>query len=229
MAPRVILFDDIDVLFTQDRYASSYITDDLIGKPGALKEKLIFTCCSSEERRITDLKKKVSVIITIDHKTSGDVSELSSMNMYDIVRYIFENKISITTLETCFSTDPVLISYIMFDNAKSYLTPQQMSIVYELFCILSELEQAAFAKADWVVLGRTDLATCGVMKQLQRSHQTGCHVPSDIIFTQLPARSAQHYNVVRKQQSYLLTNFLSTAKLPVHGGCQCVQKGETIP
>jgi hypothetical protein len=59
-----LFFDDVDVLLSQDRYVNSFINDLLNVKSDHLLQntKVVFTCSASEEKKLTDLKKKLRLI-----------------------------------------------------------------------------------------------------------------------------------------------------------------------
>jgi GTPase SAR1 family protein len=58
--PKGLFFDDVDVLLSQDRYVNTFI-HDLVKSDRLVKNnvKVVFTCSSSEERKLSELKKKI--------------------------------------------------------------------------------------------------------------------------------------------------------------------------
>jgi hypothetical protein len=123
---KCIVFDDVDILLTQDRIANTYIQSLILCEKEKDKEKEIFdvviTCSSCEERRVTDLKKCCNEIERLTKKNVGENSSCSPLNeyqdknIYELVESIFESKGSLQDLEIALSSDPTLVSYLMYDN-----------------------------------------------------------------------------------------------------------------
>lgn len=61
--PKVIVFDDIDAMMCSDRGANSFLTGFIAdNKKRSEPISFIMTCSTSEERKLTDFKKKIPVI-----------------------------------------------------------------------------------------------------------------------------------------------------------------------
>jgi guanylate kinase len=58
---KVLFLDDVEVLFSTNRYANSYIQDLLLSM-SASNNKVIITCSKSLEKKLTELKKKHDII-----------------------------------------------------------------------------------------------------------------------------------------------------------------------
>ena len=54
---KLLFLDDVDTLVTQDRFANSFIQDLITEKKSGLK--VLLTCSAGEEKRVSDLKKKM--------------------------------------------------------------------------------------------------------------------------------------------------------------------------
>ena len=61
--PKVIVFDDIDAMMCSDRGSNSFLNGFIAdNKKRAEPVSFIMTCSTSEERKLTDIKKKVPVV-----------------------------------------------------------------------------------------------------------------------------------------------------------------------
>jgi hypothetical protein len=57
---KLLFLDDIDTLFTVDRYANTYVNNlVLLIKKQQVKCKLLITCSAGQEKKVTELKKKI--------------------------------------------------------------------------------------------------------------------------------------------------------------------------
>jgi hypothetical protein len=250
---KVVFFDDIDILFSQDRYANTFV-QNLIG---ACKAKIVMTCTTGEERKATEVKKKSSVI-RLDLPSSTDLKSIMmgdavaiayskdlgnnvrsiqlamqgshsavekdlrayfDQNIYQIVETIFDRyaESNVNDLEVALSSDPSLISYMMYDNYKGYIdahTPDKalphpldfyhMPLIANVFVTTSLLEDYAFANNDWnlVEVANISRTLCirNMQKQLAETQQP-LPLPFNIQYTQITSRSAQHYNIAKKMAS----------------------------
>lgn len=128
---KCIVFDDVDILLTQDRIANTYIQSLILSEKEKVekdkeKEKdsydVVITCSSCEERRVTDLKKCCNEIERLTKSNSCSLNSLNSLNkyqdknIYELVESIFESKGPLQDLEIALSSDPTLVSYLMYDN-----------------------------------------------------------------------------------------------------------------
>ena len=127
---KCIVFDDVDILLTQDRIANTYIQSlivsekEKVDKEKGDKEKdsydVVITCSSCEERRVTDLKKCCNEIERLTKSNSlnslNSLNKYQDKNIYELVESIFESKGPLQDLEIALSSDPTLVSYLMYDN-----------------------------------------------------------------------------------------------------------------
>jgi hypothetical protein len=61
--PKVVIFDDVDAMMCSDRGSNSFLTGFIAdNKKRSEPISFIMTCSTSEERKLTDFKKKISVI-----------------------------------------------------------------------------------------------------------------------------------------------------------------------
>ncbi len=267
---KALFLDDIDVLFSQDRFASSYIMklveDVNSGKYGDVV--LLITCASGEEKRVADLKKKIEVIkitpppindslayamqlldkegydvddqglldlvksmngnlrniflniaMCVDIEHEGDERAYFDMNIYDIVSTIFKNAHKgFEELEIALSSDPSLISYIMYDNYKTYI-PQHYDYsqdayfdgimkVMQFYVDSSIMDANVYASYDWNIIEWGNLLKCGSIRALQntfkkrKSQAQTSQPPVQVQYTNIMTRSSQHFSNLKKIQRY---------------------------
>jgi len=227
---RVVFFDDIDILFAQDRYANTFV-QKLVG--GA---KVVITCSTGEERRVTELKKKCKLLrlelplltdivrvfgpnvreeaerceCNIGHMQRGiDLSlRYFDKNIYQIVENLFEND-GISGLEVAISSDPTLISFMMYDN---YMVDVAAASVHarisKLFMDTSILEDFAFSISDWNLINIISIIRCQSIRLEDATKKK-----KEIQYTQITSRAAQHYSVNKKMNSLALYTYENIALL----------------
>ena len=215
----IIFFDDIDILFAQDRYANSHVQDLIKSK----QVKLIMTCAASEERKTTEIKKKVSNVIRLNKaiQSQDPLMAYFDKNIYQVVEHIFADGCgSIKDTELGTSLDPTLISFMMFDNYKAHFcnvyklphpaSEQAHKLVNPIaiaYMHTSILEDFVFSTNDWALAEMSSLIRCHTIRATQRdlllaastsTSTTLVQPPPTIAYTQITSRSAQHYNVLKK-------------------------------
>lgn len=233
---RVIFIDDIDILFTQDRYANTFLQS-------LIKDyKLVCTCSTGEERRSTELKKKCKIIrldpppledvvqlfgedkrtiaklneCNIGHMLRGNNNDLKyfDKNIYQLVENIFSSNDGIYNLEQAISSDPTLISFMMYDNYKKFFTPLPCANlrITKLYADTSVLEDFAFCTSDWNLIEVLNLVRCQNIRiemDLAKKHNK----KHEISYTQITSRSAQHYSINKKIALLSMLNYENIALL----------------
>lgn len=124
-------------------------------------------------------------------------------NICDCVRSIFEKRdTSARDLEICLSSDPSLISYIMFDNFRKYLPAdkdkylERIMTVVDAYRIGSTIETLQHGRLDAQLTDICNVYRCGVLK-LQVDHVP--HNTSAVIsYTTVTTRASNHYNMVKR-------------------------------
>lgn len=254
---KLLFLDDVDVLLTNNRLASTYLLSVIN------KRCVVMTTCTSEERRCSDLKKNVLV-------TRLDVPGIEELVLYfsHIHQHVDKEKIrqivcdrncnircicnslsafhpdvgapvanhyfDTTILETAqvlfhnhdkgindlqqgIASDPVILSYILFDNYKKVLQYATSSksvhenMVGNMFDNTAILSHHAYITNDWNLTTLFTLLQCATIRYIVNTHMRACAMsPCAIGYTQIPARSAQHYNTIKaKSQSLFQCNMTS--------------------
>lgn len=266
---RILFLDDIDVLLSNDRYAMSYI-QTIIQRINTdhLSVKLIMTCTSKEERKLCDLKRKMSIIKLLPptfeecrqliksyikknkiqfncdnsinsyilsanynprtiinnlffYKTNPSHDALyNSQNLFEICQHILDNpEMSFNQLHMLLSTDPTLISYIIYDNFKNFVHRYYdinddyvncLKYVMNSYVHSSILESFAYNSNSWSNIEGANLIKCGSIKILQNTmkkkrikkgkkiKEQQNEEPLKLNYTTITTRSSQHYSNKKK-------------------------------
>jgi len=226
---KVIVFDDVDILLSQDRYANTYIQS-------LLKNVIvILTCSVCEERRVTEIKKKCQVI-RLDRPPKSrcplnldpEINPYFDMNIYQLVDTVFDQyQGEIHDLELAIFSDPTLINFIMYDNFKHVFSsrsnlphPRDAKFcerISRMYTLTSQLEDNAYLMNDTNMVDMLSLVRCytirccqkelsEVMAPISKSTSTSASASaSTIAYTQIASRSAQHHNVSKKHMTIELT------------------------
>jgi hypothetical protein len=202
----IILFDDIDILISQNRYAISFIISCL------KKCKLLITCINSEEKKLTELKKHCKNILRIVHKkhVSSEHEKYFNMNIYQVVENVLDNyKCGLSDIEIAISSDPTLVGFMMYDNYKAYFTKVYKNIplsihetISKAYTYSTNIEDYGFHLCDNNLIDISNIIRCFTIRIIQQNlteKKTKSKSGETIIYTQINARSAQHCNVKKKQ------------------------------
>ena len=206
---RTIFLDDVDILFSLDRFANGFIQESMKKYPHI---KFLITCSTSEERKVTDIKKKAIVIrlskpCPINHPDAAHRLYFD-MNIYQVVESMFgERAPSIIDTELAISLDPTLVSLIMYDNYKEFLACYKPSInsiekIHQACAHAAKLEDVTFGSGDPNIAELPALLRCHTIRLIKnqvqnQTKQSIIHQPS-VSYTQITSRSAQHFNVLKK-------------------------------
>ena len=274
---KVLFLDDVDVLLSQDRYAGSYLVSlvQKIQNGDYGNAKVIITCVSSDEKRLTDLKKKVdhmklhnpplgdcllhvmnvldkegyevdeeslcdliknmqfnlrniltNVFTCCDVEDEGNKRAYYDMNIFDIVQHVFQNAPKgLDDLEIALSSDPTLISYMMYDNFREYIkahyqvTPteyyQAMMKVQSFYMDSSIIEADAFLNNEWDNIEWGNLIKCGSIRAFQNSlpKKTTKTLPFRVNYTTIMTRASQHYCNMKKLERYATHNDIQPSNI----------------
>ena len=241
---KLIYIDDIDILFSCDRYANSYILQTIKKKVC----KVLITCSYNEEKRVADIKKHCKIlhllkpsateimnIIGGDNK--NDIIEKCNNNLlniynqnidlnyryfgkniYQIVENLFIDNDGLANLEYAISSDPSLISFMMYDNYFDIFKSKFNMNFAELHQTFNHInktyidtlvqEDFAFYNIDWNLIEILNLIRCQMIRLEQEKYknlQKKKIKQHTIKYTNITSRSAQHYNVIKKYSELDLT------------------------
>jgi len=203
---RTIFLDDVDILFSLDRFANGYIQESIKKYPHV---KFLITCSTSEERKVTDIKKKaivVRLLAPISEKIDAAHRLYFDMNIYQVVESMFDQRTpTFADTELAISLDPTLVSFIMYDNYKAFLSSYQLSIssiqrIHQACADAAKLEDVTFGSPDSHIAELPALLRCHTIRLMkhQTNSNSNCFPNPSVIYTQITSRSAQHFNVLKK-------------------------------
>jgi hypothetical protein len=269
----VLFLDDIDVLIAEDRYAYSYV-QNLVGE---CRIKVLMTCTAGDEKKLTDIKKKLEYIhlmnppykecvcymfnvvtnsdlndvvddtklmhlctvmqcnirnilqnlesCTNNSNFEGINNEVSTqsyfdMNIFDIISKIFSRyACGLQDMEIALSSDPTLISFMLYDNYKGYLAlnhdtsnrkeyDKGISFVNNMYISSSIMESEAYVKNDWAVIEWVNIIKCGAIRAVQnnlpiKKNATSAH---KLGYTTIMTRSSQHFTNLKRYKKYNTNN-----------------------
>lgn len=203
--PKLLLFDDIDILLAQNRSANKFVTDLVKSK----RCNTVITCVSSQEKRIMELKK-VSTEVVILKPVQTD-QYYFDQNIYDnVTEYFTHPDRDISDIEYLLTSDVVVISYIIYDNYYKYLDKfynvKDHSItphVSEAYMQCCRMEDIGFNSNDWMMIELANIVKCFKLRLLQRQQNIKKKKPDDlkINYTQITSRAAQECTVLKKLQN----------------------------
>lgn len=208
---KALFFDDIEIAFANDRFINTLIRD-LVEKSKSVS-KIIVSCVSSEEKKLSELKKitgvkyiKMQMQMQRQRSSHGEaVDSYIDMNIYDLTDALFkDDSLTLVDLDIAVSSEPLLISCMMYDNAHLFIKNEALQPMYDIFCEMSLFEDFAYRTGDWSLLDLSALVQCGFIKHLLSLQQ--CKKNKEVVvdtFTQIPSRSSQRYCVIRKKNAIL--------------------------
>lgn len=218
---KIIFFDDVDILMSQDRYSNKYIKEIIQSK----KCKVVCSCSSGEEKRVVDIKK-LSKIFKYD--LDPNRGPYYDKNIYDIVLAIFERcDQDLSDIEKAISSDPILIGYILYDNYRKYMKENNIwenNDILEcalrislMFADMTDIEDMWFATNEYTFIELASLCKAYVVRLSQRGMALK-DTPNDIDiqYTQITSRSAQQYNIQKKYKNELFYTFESVGYIATH-------------
>lgn len=210
---KLLLFDDIDILISQDRSACKYVSELIDAK----KTNIIVTCVSSQEKKLLEIKKKISNDCIVILKPLVDSNKYYfDNNIYDNTIEFFENPgRDISDLEYLFTSDVILITYIIYDNYCKYFCSRYkqdkkdfikhvVDEVTGIFVSLSELENNGFDNIDWLLVEYAGFIKGYKIRLIQRiieskqSNMNKSYIRPEISYTQITSRTAQECNIRKK-------------------------------
>lgn len=268
---KVMFLDDVDVLLTNNRFASLYLTTIV------KKYCVMMTSCISEERRVADIKKQIvnirivapgnaylvayfselfrvhdiELIREIVCRTNGNIRcvhqdlqdritigtspnscKYFDNHVTDTVMHLFRNaSLGMDDLLTGLANDPVIISFIMFDNYKKYVKSIKPSgfntswdnprehPVCDIYEATSMFSNSAYTTNDWSILNIATTIQCAMIRYAIHKHSPTTNIKPDIAskyqigYTQIPARAAQHYNTQRSRSQLMFAMDMSSENI----------------
>jgi len=204
--PKLLLFDDIDILFAQNRSANKFVTELVKSK----RCHTVITCVSSQEKRIMELKKVSTDVIILKPEKKNEY--YFDQNIYDNVTEYFSNPDrEISDIEYLLTTDVVVISYIIYDNYYKYLDKfynvKDNSITHhvsEAYMNCCRMEDVGFNNNDWMIIELANIVKCFKLRLLQRQQKIIKKKKTDdlkINYTQITSRAAQECTIIKKLQN----------------------------
>ena len=134
----LFFFDDLEILLAHDRFATSFIISLCD------KYKIIVTCSTGEEKKVTELKKKKPILLHLEIPTIDEIinvygeqyrthalnancnigqmlqnniiNKYFDQNIYQIVAKVFKENDGIRGLNPVLAQYAGLVSFIMYDN-----------------------------------------------------------------------------------------------------------------
>lgn len=269
---KVVFLDDIESLFSQDRYANSYLSEMInTTNLSHYRVKVVITCVRTEDKRIIDIKKssnnnviyltpptlsellpflkivckKENICISdqdiielcekCKYNTRHILQNLSlysskSQNLneaieyfdttvYDTVRILLsKTNFKCKDIEYILSSDPSIISFMMYDNYIPYLQHCQkhdntdLHQIIDTYIQTSILEDHAYKHVEWQML-----ETIATLRCLAVHNSVSKHIKSikqeqyNPTYTQIPTKCAQQYLNNKK-----VSNLLDSHKLSFH-------------
>ena len=208
--PKLLLFDDIDILISQDRSACKYVSELIDNR----KTNIIVTCVSSQEKKLLEIKKKISSdCIFVLAPIKNNTKYYFDNNIYDNIAEFFENpQRDIVDLEFLLTSDVILITYIIYDNYCKYFhsryklsnTDFCKEVVHEItgiFSCLSEMENNGFDNIDWLLVEYAGFIKSYKIRLIQRLIENSLNPKykrPEISYTQITSRTAQECNIRKK-------------------------------
>lgn len=199
---RVLFIDDIEAFIAQNKSAKSFLFRILEES----KIKCIITSSPADEKRMYDLKKRKLAIDTYKIPTQDqshdfeDFSHFKDCSIYEIVFNIFNSSNKcLRDLQVGISSDPILISFMMYDNMNALVDDKNKQKVRKAFCDFSVIEDYVFTSVDWSMLDIYTLLQCAYIRYFQNDKHVK-HL-KDVKFTQIPCRSSQRFCIMKKQTS----------------------------
>lgn len=257
---KLIVFDDLNILMSIDRYALKYISE-LLNK-SKMDYKIIITINIEDEKKVVDFYKKHKSLsiklsyppfnacvvyfldIFSDILSEDDIiniiknckcnirqiflnydnvehkyKSINDTNIFDIVNDLFYNKHSINDIRLIISSDPTLITYIMYENfiqltkensKINFNTDEFKKIVYKMtktFIESSIMETSNFTYND---NSFNDLFN--IIKAASITSAITIHKPKPITlkYTTILSRVTQYYSNQKKYNKMLATNDINT-------------------
>jgi hypothetical protein len=217
---KLLLFDDIDILISQNRSACSYISSIIQNKTC----NVIVTCITSQEKKLMDIKKSVVDIVYLDSKLKKDQSYYDN-NIYDnVLEYLQNPERDLKELSNLLTSDIILVTFIIYDNYYVFINNNYkididlfisciVNDVTDIYCIASELEYVGFETNDWQLIEYAAIVKAYKLQLLQRGimkyKKTKIYKKEDskISYTQITSRTAQECNMKKKINSLDFLNY----------------------
>lgn len=213
-----LLFDDIDILISQNRSACSYISSVIQNNSC----RVIITCITSQEKKLMDIKKNVSNIIYLESRSKSDLSYYDN-NIYDnVMEYLQNPDRNIKELSNLLTSDIILVTFIIYDNYYNFINNNYkidtelfinsiVNDVTEIYCAASELEYVGFESNDWQLIEYAAIIKGYKLQLLQNDlkeyKKKTKKEDSKISYTQITSRTAQECNMKKKINSLDSLNY----------------------
>lgn len=191
---------------------------------------------SFEDCKMYLLKRNILNTVKINEQILNDLIDVSNHNIQSImskinlyflnsdVQYVKQNvfeickticynpSLDVKDLNILLSNDPILISYIIYDNIKSFILNSYeideelylsgLSYIQNCYINSSIIESYAYNNCSWNFIEIINLIKCFSIRILQNKlkpklkldHSTN----DDMVYTNITTRSSQHYSNLRK-------------------------------
>ncbi len=152
-----------------------------------------------------------NTLMNLTNFESSAESNYHDKNIYEIVQKIFErSNEDLRDLDIAISSDPCLISYMLYDNYKQVCPEANHKLINEKFICSSIFEDYAYKSNDWTLVELANLLRCGAIRCELKKHNVVIAKNMQIQYTQITTRAAQQYNNNKLINQYLAENNLST-------------------
>lgn len=161
-----------------------------------------------------------SIMMNIESFTSMSEQDILYQNYYDktifdIISSIFKRSdCGLLDLGIALSSDPMLISLIMYENYQSYMYDnykidknafrKDVQYVNSFYVSMAIIENEFYKINDWDMIENVNLIRCGSIRHIMNKNQNKKKNPdqSNISYTTILARSSQHYANLKKINKY---------------------------
>ena len=161
-----------------------------------------------------------SCIMNIQTLLTGNKAAMSSQTVYsviadkgiiDIVANIMRiPKWNCKQMEIWLSSDPTLISYIMYDNAMPYASSVQLEKLARIFSESSVFESTMYTKNDWLLSDICNLWRCCALKHEIDPMK---FLSTRFTYTTIPTRSCNYYCNLKKNAVFGSSVWLNRSQI----------------
>lgn len=197
---KLLFFDDIEILFALNRYASAYIQKLAVKKWP--KTVIVFACNSLEERRVTDLKRKVSCVVNLAPPPTQDAptleSKLLSDNVLELASTLVEHDaVSMDSMLECVLKEPCIMPFVFYENCRRALATKSAALDTLLcaYANTAEMETQSYLKNDAHLAEMCILYRCALAKHLCVCNRCKCNV---IKYPKTIVQTSAHYVAHKK-------------------------------
>lgn len=200
---KLLLFDDIEILFALNRYASAYIQKLVVKKWP--KTIIVVACNSSEERRVVDLKRKVSCVVNLAPPPTQVApsleSKLLSDNVLELASTLMDqDAISTDSMLECALKEPCIMPFVFYENCRRALVGMPLpeialNALHDAYAATADMETQSYVKNDAPLTEMCILYRCAMAKHLCVCNDRRCNV---IKYPKTIVQTSAHYVAHKK-------------------------------